>query len=60
MKIEIERSLVELIPENDKEAESLSSLWKIVVDCAKFNKKLVAVGEYIPGQTDRARFHIED
>ncbi len=60
MKIEIEKNLVELVPENDDEAKSLERLWRIVVDCAKFNKKLVAVGEYIPGQTDRARFHIED
>ncbi len=60
MKIEIEKNLVELIPENDEESKSLERLWRIVVDCAKFNKKLVAVGEYIPGQSDRARFHIED
>ena len=29
------------------------------VDCARFNKKLVPIGEYIPQQSEFARFVIE-
>jgi Zn finger protein HypA/HybF involved in hydrogenase expression len=30
-----------------------------MVDCVRFNKKLVPVGEFLPGKTDVARFAIE-
>ncbi len=60
MKITRDKSLVELIPENPQEAKDLDALWKVIVDCAKFNKKLVPVGEYIPGDKEVARFNIED
>ncbi len=60
MRINIEKTLAEFVPENDTEAKELEKLWRLVVDCAKFNKKLVAVGEYIPGQSKQARFNIED
>lgn len=60
MKITRDNTLVELTPENPTEAEQLNELWKVVVDCAKSNKKLVAVGEYIPGEKEIARFNIED
>lgn len=60
MRITIENTLVELKPENPQEITELDALWKIIVDCAKFNKKLVPVGEYLPGETKVARFNIED
>ena len=60
MKIAIEKNLVEFTPENDEEITQLSALWDVVVDCAKFNKKLVPVGEFIPKQTKLARFSIEE
>ena len=60
MKIAIDRDIVELLPESEQEAEDLAALWNVVVDCIRYNKKLVPIGEYIPGETNRASFHIED
>lgn len=60
MKIKIENDLVELVPEGDEETKQLSTLWDTIVDCVKFNKKLVPVGEFIPGTTEQARFAIEE
>lgn len=60
MKIKIENNLVELTPENDGEVRDLDGLWKTVVDCVKFNKKLVAIGEYVPGRDAVAQFAIEE
>jgi len=59
MKINIEKNLVEFTPENDDEIKKLETLWKITVDCVRFNKKLVPVGEYTPGKNKFARFAIE-
>jgi hypothetical protein len=59
MKIKVENNLVEFVPESG-EVEELSVLWDAIVDCVKFNKKLVPVGEFIPGTTPQARFAIED
>jgi hypothetical protein len=59
MKITMEKSLVEVTPESDSETKSLSALWDVLVDCARFNKKLVPVGEFVPGVTKQARFTIE-
>ena len=59
MKITREKNLVEFVPESKSETNDLMALWNIVVDCAKFNKKLVAVGEYVPDKTNLARFMIE-
>ncbi len=60
MKIKLDKNLVEFSPENDQEVKELNALWRVVVDCVKFNKKLVPVGEYIPGESQLARFAIED
>jgi hypothetical protein len=59
MKISIEKNLVEFEPESDSETDMIEGLWKLMVDCAKFNKKLVPVGEYIPQKRNLARFAIE-
>lgn len=60
MKIIIDKNLVEFTPENDQEKKELEKLWNTVVDCVKFNKKLVPVGEYTPAKNKLARFVIED
>ena len=60
MKITRDNTLVELTPENPQEAKELDALWRVIVDCAKFNKKLVPIGEYIPGEKEIARFNIEE
>ena len=60
MKITRDKTLVELTPENPQEVKDLEALWRVVIDCVKSNKKLVPVGEYIPGEKEVARFNIED
>ena len=52
MKISIDKNLVEFTPENDDETKKLEALWRIMVDCARFNKKMVPVGEYLPGTSE--------
>jgi hypothetical protein len=59
MKIHIDKNLVELVPEGSDEKAKLLELWNIMIDCVKFNKKLVPVGEYIPEKNNLARFAIE-
>jgi hypothetical protein len=60
MNIKIEKDLVEFGPENEEETAMLEDLWKLMVDCVRFNKKLVPVGEYIPQKHNLARFVVED
>ena len=59
MKIEIVKDLVEFTPERADETKKLEALWRLMVDCVRFNKKMVPVGEYIPGKNTLARFAIE-
>lgn len=59
MKITMEKDLVEFTPENDDETAMLEALWQLMVDCVRFNKKLVPVGEYIPQKQNLARFVVE-
>lgn len=60
MKINIEKNLVEFTPESDDETKALSGLWDKIVDCVKFNKKLVPIGEYVPAKENKAQFAVED
>ena len=60
MKITMEENLVEFVPENDDETGMLEALWQLMVDCVRFNKKLVPVGEYIPQKNNLARFVVEE
>lgn len=59
MKIELEGSLIKFKPETDSEKTELNQLWNIIIDCVKENKKLVPVGEYLPGIKEVATFNIE-
>ncbi len=59
MKINIESNYVELTPESSEETSSLEQLWKMVVDCVRFNKKLVPMGLFQPPEKNVARFAIE-
>ena len=59
MKITIDKELVEFEPESDEETAMMETLWRLMVDCVKFNKKLVPVGEYIPQKRNLARFVVE-
>lgn len=59
MKINIDKNLVEFTPETDDEKAKLQALWRLMVDCARFNKRMVPVGEYNPGDQAMARFAIE-
>ena len=53
------KNLVEFKPENADEDAKPEALWKIVVDCIRFHKKLLPVGEYVPAKSDAAWFMIE-
>lgn len=59
MKIDIQKNLVEFTPETADEKAKLEALWRTVVDCVRFNKKLVPVGQYVSSQDKFARFAIE-
>ncbi len=59
MQINIDKNIVEFKPEGDGEAKKLEELWKVVVDCVRFNKKLAPIGEYTSQKNDFARFAIE-
>ena len=59
MKINLEKNLVEFTPENDDETSKLEGLWRMMVDCVRFNKKLVPIGEFVPLKNNMARFAIE-
>lgn len=59
MKIELEGSLLKMTPESDREREELNQLWNIIIDCVNENRKLVPVGEYLPGMKEVATFNIE-
>ena len=59
MKIEREGTLLKMTPENDREKTELNQLWTIIIGCAAEGKKLVPVGEYIPGVKEIAVFNIE-
>jgi hypothetical protein len=59
MRIELEGSLLKMTPENDREKSELNQLWTVIISCVSENRKLVPVGEYIPGVKDVAVFNIE-
>jgi len=59
MKIAIDKNVVEFKPENTSENQDLSTLWRIIIDCVQDSKSLTPIGEYIPGQSEVARFVIE-
>jgi hypothetical protein len=60
MKIELDGTLVRMTPENDSEKNQINGLWRILIDCVSATRKLVPVGEYIPGIEEVAVFNIED
>ena len=59
MKTNIDKNLVEFTPENDAEKADLTKLWRLLVDCVRFNKKMVPVGEYFADRDAFARFAVE-
>jgi hypothetical protein len=61
MKINLDKDIIEFIPENPLEIQSLEVLWRRLVDCANFNKRIVPIGEFLPDIKETvARFYIED
>ena len=60
MKIALDGTLVRMTPENDAEKKEINNLWRILIDCVNKTRKLVPVGEYIPGTKEVATFNIED
>jgi len=59
MRIELEGTLLSMTPENDREKEELNQLWTIIIGCINEGKKLVPVGQYMPGIKEKATFNIE-
>ena len=59
MKISVDKNVVEITPETKQETASLDILWKVVIDCYGNNKKIVPMGQFVPGIDKLARFHIE-
>ena len=60
MKIELEGTLVNITPETDLEKKQINNLWMILIDCVNKTRKLVPVGEYLPGIKEVAVFNIEE
>lgn len=60
MKISLDGTLVRMTPENDAEKQELNGLWRILIDCVNKTRKLVPVGEYLPGIKEVAVFNIEE
>ena len=54
------KNVVEFIPDSVQETDQLEKLWNTIVDCVKFNQKLVPIGEYVPQKSNIARFTIEN
>jgi len=59
MRMELEGTLLRMTPENDREKEELNQLWTIIIGCVNEGKRLVPVGEYLPGIKEVAVFNIE-
>jgi hypothetical protein len=59
MRIELSKTSVEFTPEADYEKTMLEAMWRMLVDCARFNQKLVPVGEYVPAKNNTACFAVE-
>lgn len=60
MKINIDKNLIEFCPEHPEEKAKIEEIWRMMVDCAGYNKKMVPVGEYVPNKNDKgATFFIE-
>jgi hypothetical protein len=60
MQIKIDENVVEFRPESGTEQKDLESLWNLLVDCVRYNKKLVPMGEYVPIKDQVAQFSVEE
>ncbi len=59
MKINIEKSVINFSPENERETIELERLWRILVGCVTETKKISPIGEYVPSKKNTASFYIE-
>ncbi|MEW5746267.1 MAG: hypothetical protein AB1805_12620 [Nitrospirota bacterium] len=59
MRFELEGTLLKMTPENEREKAELNQLWTIIIGCVNEGKRLVPVGEYLPGIKEVAVFNIE-
>ncbi|MFN3406766.1 MAG: hypothetical protein ACK40E_03445 [Caldimicrobium sp.] len=59
MKIDIEGSIIKLIPENEREIEELNKLWQLLARCEEENRKLLPLGHFVPQSTPYMQFYIE-
>ncbi|MDR3364869.1 MAG: hypothetical protein LBS91_08005 [Clostridiales Family XIII bacterium] len=60
MKINIDKAVVNFIPENENEQDRLEALWRELIDCNGYALKLAPIGEYVPAEgKTAAAFYIE-
>ncbi len=59
MKIDIEGSIIKLIPENKEEIGELNKLWQLLARCEESNRKLLPLGHFIPETTPYIQFYVE-
>ncbi len=59
MQITVDKNVVEFKPADAQETAAMETLWRIMVDCMKDNKKLEPIGEYVPSKENLARFVLE-
>jgi hypothetical protein len=60
MRIKIDENIVELRPGNETEQKDVESLWNLLIDRARYNKKLVPMGEYVPIKDQVAQSSVEE
>ena len=59
MRILVDKNVIEFTPETPQENADHEVMWKVIVDCYGDNKKMVPMGNFVPGHDKVARFHIE-
>ncbi|MDR0906600.1 MAG: hypothetical protein LBN00_10590 [Oscillospiraceae bacterium] len=60
MKIELDKAVVTLTPENQNEKAQLEHLWRLLIDCNGPTLNLTPIGEYVPLKNGNgAQFYIE-
>lgn len=59
MKITINKTHAEFVPETPEDIAGLDELWKLMSDCVGKEKKLVPMGVYVAEKGKPAMFHIE-
>lgn len=61
MKIDFDKNVVKLTPEDTVEATKLNAIWRVLIDCNHTSRNMTPIGEYLPeGDKNHASFVIEN